>query len=194
MSDESPLLPEQVFAQRVREIRTRRGWTQQKLAERLSELGLPTDRTTVLKIEKGETTRARNVSLREALAIAAALEVAPVHLIAPLEDDVLVAVTDEHVITAKHLRGWIRAELFLPGGTARGIAAGMPESELRRMFASRIAQAAALTPDERAFVDRRRKAVLGRVADKLGYGVSDAITDAIEHVYDEAAEPQEEEE
>jgi transcriptional regulator with XRE-family HTH domain len=68
--------PGQIFAQQLRAVRERRRWNQQQLADRLAQLGEPMDRSTIAKIENGS----RQVSLDEALRLAAALEVSPVHL------------------------------------------------------------------------------------------------------------------
>src|SRR5213592_2796553 len=102
-----PLVPGQVLAQRIKEIRGRRRWTQQDLADRLCEIGWETHRLTIAKIEKGGT-RARNASLQEVLAIAAALNVAPVHLFVPLEDDASVEIAPKFVASAPRVREWVR--------------------------------------------------------------------------------------
>ena len=86
------------FAQRLREARTARGWTQQELVDRLGELGEPMDRTTLAKIEKGK----REVRLDELVAIAAALDVAIVHLLFPIGGDKTMQPVDE---TGAPLRG-----------------------------------------------------------------------------------------
>jgi len=120
--------PGQVLAHRVREARKRRDWTQQQLADRLRELGFPTHRLTIAKIEKGGT-RAENAPLREVLALAAALDVAPVHLLVPLEDEAMVAVTPELFSQARHVRAWIRGRNILRGGDLAQYLAEMPDSE-----------------------------------------------------------------
>jgi transcriptional regulator with XRE-family HTH domain len=79
-----------IFARRLREARNARGWTQQELAAALGRLSAPMDRTTVAKIEKGQ----REVRLDEFVAFAAALDIAPVHLILPIEGDVVVRYID----------------------------------------------------------------------------------------------------
>lgn len=106
---EKPKRPGEVLAHRVREIRARRGWTQQQVADRLAAVGYPSHRLTVAKIEKGGT-RADNAPLSEILALAAALDVAPVHLIVPLEDETAVAVTPGLVVPAAVARAWVRGK------------------------------------------------------------------------------------
>jgi transcriptional regulator with XRE-family HTH domain len=82
-------MPGRVFARRVYEARKRRGWHQKDLAARLVEIGYVDEsgrpilsRATLSKIEKND----RSVSLEDVLAIAAALDASPVHLIVPRED------------------------------------------------------------------------------------------------------------
>jgi transcriptional regulator with XRE-family HTH domain len=111
--------PGQVFGQRVYETRERLGLTQQQLANRLEEIGhKPMHRMTVAKIEAGrdgpwQSVRAERVTLAETLAFAAALNVAPVHLITPLADEVPVAITRKHAARASVLRQWIRGDVPL---------------------------------------------------------------------------------
>lgn len=72
----------EAFAERLKQVRTRKGWSQQRLANQLAELGYPINRVTLNKIERGGL-RAKNVRLEEVLAIAYALGVSPVWLMAP---------------------------------------------------------------------------------------------------------------
>lgn len=174
----------EVFARRVKAVREGRGWTQKQLAARLTEIGFPTDRVTIHKIESGGT-RARNVPLREALAIAAALELAPVHLFAPLEDEAMVAVTETDVVPAAHLRDWIRGGSVLPGHNKRRYLAEMPESELRQMSLSKIVAAA--TPA--AAFKRVQKAAV--VAGLEATGLS--LTEIVDEFVATARKPNEEE-
>ena len=69
----------EIFATEVRATRERKGWTQERLAERLVELGSTIDRSTVAKIEAGK----RGVSLDECLIFAVALGVSPSTLVFP---------------------------------------------------------------------------------------------------------------
>jgi transcriptional regulator with XRE-family HTH domain len=96
----------ETFAKRVREVRERRGWTQQQLADRLRELGVPIDRTKVNRVETG----ARAVSIDDALAIAAALGVSPSVLFFPLASSEPVRLTPERVVAAEEGRRWFRGE------------------------------------------------------------------------------------
>ncbi len=98
----------QIFAYRLRDARMSKGWRQQDLADAMKKIGHPVNRATISKIEKGargvggghgrepircSETSPRPVSLGVAIAFAAALDVAPVHLFLPItdEDDVLLA-------------------------------------------------------------------------------------------------------
>jgi transcriptional regulator with XRE-family HTH domain len=73
-----------IFARRLREARSARGWTQQYLADRLIEMGVKMDRTAIARVERGQ----REVRLEELVAIAAALDVALVYLLFPIDGDV----------------------------------------------------------------------------------------------------------
>jgi transcriptional regulator with XRE-family HTH domain len=98
----------QITAERLRAERTRQGLTQQDLADRLNSLGQTVDRTTIAKIEKGGS-RANNLGLQEAFAIAAALSVPPAVLFFGLgfEDRVTIApgMTVHPDLAAKWLEG-----------------------------------------------------------------------------------------
>lgn len=113
-----------VFARRLREVRTRKGWTQQELADELTRLGMterPISRVTLAKIEAGgeehtnekNRTRAQNISVEEALAISVALGVAPVHMVATPsaeQQDALIEVTPRMRVRPDEARRWIRGE------------------------------------------------------------------------------------
>jgi transcriptional regulator with XRE-family HTH domain len=129
MSDISAhLSPGQVYARRVKEARQRLGWTQQQLADRLSELGLPMDRTTIVKLEQGK--RAQLAPVDKVFALAGALGVPPLHLLVPLEDEAEVAVTPKVSLPAPVARGWIRGTQVVPIVPEP---AGLPRSDLRRL-------------------------------------------------------------
>lgn len=98
--------PSEVFASTMRDVRGRRGWTQEQLEEVLVALGHPLDRTVIARIESGE----RKISLDDALAISAALAVAPVHMFTPRASGEKVALGASLRAPAGKVRRWVRGE------------------------------------------------------------------------------------
>jgi len=123
------------IAQRMREVRDKRGLTGAELAERMTGLGVPWDRSIVANLENG---RRQSVTVEELLALALILRAAPVHLIVPPDDSdapyqVTAAVTESRF----RVRSWIRG-LFplerLPGvGAVRDFWAEVPDDEFGAM-------------------------------------------------------------
>jgi transcriptional regulator with XRE-family HTH domain len=131
---DEPLTPSQVLARRLRELRNRQGLTAKGLSERLRERGVNLGRVAIAKIEIGE----RGVSLDEALALAYALNVAPVYLFLPLENDQPVRMAEDKravKLKAGDMRGWV---------SGRGAAQGQD----KRFYLMEV--------DEERFEDRRR--------------------------------------
>lgn len=116
-----------VIARRVREVRARHGMTAQQLADKLRESGVPWDRATVTKLETG---RRQNVTVGEMFALARALDVAPVHLMVPVEGQ-RVEVTPNEVQDAERVRSWVRGLSTLPGTNLRIFYSEAPVSEFR---------------------------------------------------------------
>jgi transcriptional regulator with XRE-family HTH domain len=79
----------EVFGQRMREARERAGISQVQLSKRLATLGVEMSRKALIELERKPPRR--RVSLDEALAMAAALGVAPIHLMVPFEDDAVLS-------------------------------------------------------------------------------------------------------
>jgi transcriptional regulator with XRE-family HTH domain len=102
--------PAQVFAAAVRNAREQRGWTQGELGARLTDLGLPFDRTMVAKVESYR----RGVSLEDVLGFAVALGVPPASLLVPRSAADTVAVTPSTAVRSITLRGWVRGLGRLP--------------------------------------------------------------------------------
>ncbi|MGD0167094.1 MAG: helix-turn-helix transcriptional regulator [Gaiellaceae bacterium] len=71
----------EVFGSRLAEARADRRWTQEELAAEMDRIGHPIHRATIAKIETGK----RPTSLAETIMLAAALDVAPLHLIFPID-------------------------------------------------------------------------------------------------------------
>ena len=101
----------EAFATSVREARLRRGWDQKALAERLSELGRPTNQATIARLETGK----RGVSLDDVFAFALALGVAPVNLIAgPSVEGRRIVLTSKRVQGTEVTRDFIRGQNPFP--------------------------------------------------------------------------------
>lgn len=108
-----------VVAERVAASRRKRGWTARQLAERCAELGATQiTAATLANIESGrrdkDGRRRRDVSVDELLALALALDVAPVHLLVPERVEpyqVTPTVENDTVL----VRNWVRGFVPLPG-------------------------------------------------------------------------------
>ncbi|MEU9581074.1 helix-turn-helix domain-containing protein [Streptomyces chilikensis] len=119
--------PIEAITRRVREARNRKGMTAQELADRLKESGVPWDRGTVTKLETG---RRQNVSVVELLALARALDVAPIHLLVPLEDGGTYMATPNEPVKTARARYWIRGLVPLGRTDVRVFRTEVPSSEL----------------------------------------------------------------
>jgi transcriptional regulator with XRE-family HTH domain len=89
-SQDRPETPSDVVARRVQEVRKDLGWSAEKLAQECARVGAPRLTTSVIaNIESGrrdqQGRRRRDVSVDELLAFAAALRMAPAHLLPDLE-------------------------------------------------------------------------------------------------------------
>lgn len=94
----------------VRELRKRRGWSQQTLADRLVELDVRNmGRGALAKVERG----VRALRWHEALALAAALGTDPAYLASGGGKDVDVQITPELVMRGVRLRSRFRAQVWI---------------------------------------------------------------------------------
>lgn len=135
----------QVVARRVREIRDKRGWSAQKLAEKCAEAGAEhLDRDVLANLETG---RRRNVSIDEVLVLALVLDVAPIHLfIDPASAFMHVG---RWTVAAPVVREWVRGNFPLPSQDKRVYRTEVPEYEWEQTEAR-----GASTPDEvKAFIE-----------------------------------------
>jgi transcriptional regulator with XRE-family HTH domain len=127
--------PSDVVAARVRQVRKRRNLTTAQLAERCAALGAPDLTTQALYKLEGQrdvaSRRPRPVSVDELLVLAAALNVAPVHLLVPTDDfDESYRLTAEVGVSASSARAWIRGVLpLLPGDDGREYWSEVPQGE-----------------------------------------------------------------
>lgn len=132
-SDSKP--PSEVMGRRVQEVRRRRGWTASQLADRCSEIGAPKlTAQAIANIENGRKDkitgrRRRDITIDELMALATALEVAPVHLLVPLDDDTAYEVTPEREVPAFAARDFVRGFTPLGGMDVRWLWSEMPANE-----------------------------------------------------------------
>jgi len=131
----------------VREAREARGLTQRELAQRLTERDYKTDRTTVVRIETGKKA---DVSLSDIFAFALALDVRPIDLVVPLEDEAPIAVTPSSVITAKKARAWIRGDALLRRADWLSVFKQRPKTEQRDLVEAALGRG--MSPLERALM------------------------------------------
>jgi transcriptional regulator with XRE-family HTH domain len=131
MAHEDAWSPTATVAKRVREIRRRRGLTADDLAKGLAEQGIPWERSTVAKLENGNR---QNISLTEWLALAAVLNVAPLHLLLPIDDaEAPYQVTPKRTEPVEQARGWVRGHWPLPAANVVQFQGEMPEEEQGRI-------------------------------------------------------------
>jgi transcriptional regulator with XRE-family HTH domain len=117
-ADYPQLAPGQVVARRLREARLSAGLTQEQLSRRLADdVGYRLSRVAIAEIEAGR----RRVTVDDWLALAAALNVAPVHLVVPFESErlldkrygyfepaAMLRVGERLVMLPQEARSWIR--------------------------------------------------------------------------------------
>lgn len=101
------LTPGQIFVTELHATRNRKGWTQQQLADRLAELDVPIDRSTVAKIEASK----RGVTLDELFYFAVALGVSPMALAIPRARDAFVRVVPNQEWGPWQATQWFRGIL-----------------------------------------------------------------------------------
>lgn len=132
--------PVTTVADRVREVRMRHRLTAQDLAERLQGLGLPWERTTVVKLENK---RRQTLTVTELMALAVALDVAPVNLLVPL-DDRPYQVTPNRTESSDAVRAWVRGEQPLPGTDERTYRTEVSLTDMHRAHTTTLEEQAAL--------------------------------------------------
>jgi transcriptional regulator with XRE-family HTH domain len=128
-----------MVARRVREVRRRRGLSVAQLAQRCADVGVPELTAQALyNLEAGRADkrgrRRRAVTVDELLVLALALDVAPVHLLVPLDDDeVAYPVTPTRGEPAGEIRDWVRGAAALDGTDQRSFFSEVPEHEWQQV-------------------------------------------------------------
>lgn len=109
--EQQPEHPVATIAARVKELRGRRGWSATRLGEELNKYGVSWDRYVVNSLENGKR---QNVTVGELYGLALALDVAPVHLLVPI-DRRPYRIAENRVADADTARAWVTGRAPLPG-------------------------------------------------------------------------------
>lgn len=132
----SELTVSDVVAERVQQVRKKRGWTVKQLAEQCAAIGAPELTAQALyNIGNGrrddEGRRRRFVTIDEVAALAFALDVAPVHLMVPpdADDETPYRITPTSVVSVRDVRAWFRGYYPVLGRSLRNFHGEIPESE-----------------------------------------------------------------
>jgi transcriptional regulator with XRE-family HTH domain len=146
MEQDEGLSPVATVARRVKEVRGRKGMTAKELADKLrDDAGVKWDRATVTKLETGHR---QTLTVVELLALARVLDVAPTHLLVPLDDRPF-QVTPKEVQESGRVRQWLRGEKHLPGTDLQVFYSEVPLAEMRQVVEL---QPAVMTEEARSFV------------------------------------------
>jgi transcriptional regulator with XRE-family HTH domain len=138
---------EQSVALRVRRLRERHGLSQQDLADKLASYGIALDRSAVARLERGR----RGISLEEAMYLALAIDVAPVHLIVDPDGELPIVIGKTSPPVAPfEARGWIRGEIPLYEQDIKIYLSEIPLEEFERRFQRRERDQVAPVEEERS--------------------------------------------
>jgi transcriptional regulator with XRE-family HTH domain len=102
--------PSEVLAQRVRHLRTNRGWKQQELADELKAHGLTLDPSAIARVENGQ----RQVKVDELFALAFVFDTTPLQLVLPVDAVEQVHVTESQVHDSEQAWHWVIGNAALP--------------------------------------------------------------------------------
>jgi transcriptional regulator with XRE-family HTH domain len=143
---------DQSVARRVRALRARHGWSQQDLVDKLTNFGMPIDRSAIARLENGR----RGVSLAETMHLAFALNVAPIHLLVDPDGEEPITPTPGDTLEPEEARKWIRGELPLVFQDPRVYFSEIPEAEFNEMRArARKIEPGEATPPESWIIARQ---------------------------------------
>lgn len=182
--------PSEVLADQLPGIRQRlNDMSGADLSARVEALGGKLGRMAISKIENKQ----RGVSLDETLLLAAALDVAPIHLFLPREDEGEVMIGTSKV-PAVLARAWVRGSEPLPGGDEKTFATEVPTSEWQRQRRASERELEAMDKWHRARRQLRvaeelldmRRAEYDQYEHLEGSGLRTAAYQRAERRYDEA--------
>ncbi len=129
--DHEQAAPTAAVAQRIRDLRKKRGWSAERLAQEMRGAGIGWNRGVVTKLEGG---RRHDVSVAELFALSYVLNVAPVHVLVPPDDgEEPYQVTPEVSVPASQVREWVRGYELLPGGDRRLYLAEVPADDFEEL-------------------------------------------------------------
>ena len=117
--------PSKVFASRVKEVRTKKGLTQQQLADSLEGFNRPV----VARIESGD----REVKIDALIQICGVLGVSPIHMLVPTVGKEPVEIADVS-LNPREAREWIRGQRPLHPEDFSTYFTEVSSEELRRMY------------------------------------------------------------
>ncbi|WP_161801637.1 helix-turn-helix domain-containing protein [Micromonospora sp. RV43] len=123
------MTPHQTIAARVKQLRKGRGWSAQHLADQMAAEGIAWDRSIVANLENG---RRASVSVEEFLVLAFVLDVAPVHLLVPVdaEETTPYRVVPERLPAGSwFVRAWFRGRTPIGGVDPKRYFAEVPDIE-----------------------------------------------------------------
>jgi len=103
--------PTEMVAARVRELRQKRDWTAQQLAEEMTNAGMPWNRGVVTKLENG---RRDSVSIEELLTLAWVFDVPPLVLLLPDDPGSPVEITPTVSARAERAYRWLMGVTPVP--------------------------------------------------------------------------------
>lgn len=115
----------EILVERIKDLRTKRGWSAERLAQEMTDAGVKWNRLVVTKLENGHR---KDVTVTELLALGRVLQCAPVHLIVPPDAETY-PVTARESVPARDARDWIRGLAILPGDDMRNYLAELPLDE-----------------------------------------------------------------
>lgn len=95
-------------AAHVARVRTRKGWDQKQLSDRLAAIGRPMSPSVISKIEQGD----RRVDVDDLIALAVALDIYVGGLLLPLDDspESVIALAPGHSVSADVAWAWLSGE------------------------------------------------------------------------------------